>query len=232
MTPLKWGLSGAFFCALLGAGYGTWWYYSPEHREAYIQETLAQPHMDSQRYMVSVLAWRYRTWKSLILQYAPTGALLGFGVGILAGKLREEIQQGSKSKNSPQHVSRFTLLELLAQLALCALVVSLLLPSTFNYGLVYYEGKDQIHWLMRLEHGTEPQKREAVTALSMLLERPPFPCRSTIIPALGNSGAVAEPAIPVLSELCEDDEAPIREAAKTAIAEIQQAVKNTRLTKE
>jgi hypothetical protein len=217
--PILWALFGTALGGGIGTGYGAWLFYSPDYREAYIRETLSQPHMDSQRYLAGVLAWRYRTLGSLVRQYGFAAALSGFAIGSLVGLVRREIRE-AKLVSDPRAKARpFSLIELMSVIAIITVLVSLLLPR--NYGLVYYEQKDQFHWLMLLQTGGESEQREAVAALCEILKEPPFPCRSTIIPALAEAGPLAEPAIPVLKELAKDEELPVRDAAVEAIRTIR-----------
>ena len=218
-TPVVWGLIGAAICGGIGAGYGAWLFYSPEYREAYIRETLSQPHMDSQRFLAGVLAWRYRTLGSLVRQYGLKAALAGFAIGVFAGLVRREIREAKLANDPKAKALPFSLMELMAVMAIIAVLISLLLPR--NYGLVYHDGKDQFHWLRILANGGESEQREAVAALCEILKEPPFPCRSTIIPALAAVGPLAEQAIPVLEELTGDEERPVRDAAIDAIQTIQ-----------
>ena len=219
-TPLLWGVLGASLFGGIGAAYGAWWYFAPEAREDYIKEQLSQPHFDSPRYVAGIVAWRYRTLDGLMGQYGFGFALLGFGVGLLAGRVREETLHPATADEV-----RFHLLEMLAVSSITAFLVVSLMPR--QGGLVYYEDKDQFQWLMQLEFGEEPQQREAVAAVAKLLENPPFPCRSTLIPALAKAGALAEPALPILQELTKDEERPVREAAAKALGEIRTSLEES-----
>lgn len=217
--PILWALFGTALGGAIGAGYGAWLFYSPERREADIRETLSQPHMDSQRFLAGVLAWRYRTLGSLLRQYGFAAALSGFAIGSLIGLVRREIREAKLASDPKAKVLPFSLIELMSVMAIITVLISLLLPR--NYGLVYHEEKDQFQWLRILANGDESEQREAVAALCEILKEPPFPCRSTIIPALAEAGPLAEPAIPVLEELTQDEERPVRDAAIDAIQKIR-----------
>jgi hypothetical protein len=100
------------------------------------------------------------------------------------------------------------------------MLVAMLAPVG-GTGLVYYDGKDQFYWLEQLEFGPESARPTAITALCSLLERKPFPCRSTIIPALADCGGDARPAIPILEKLTTDNEESIKTAAVEALLKLR-----------
>lgn len=120
------------------------------------------------------------------------------------------------------------LVEMLVVVAAVGILFALLQPGGGD-GLVYYKGKDQFYWLENLVFRRDCDKKEAIDALCILLEGKPFPCRSTIIPAIAECGNDARIAIPVLTRLTADDEEIVKEAAIDALRRLECGSKDPQL---
>jgi len=208
---------GAVF-GLFGAAYGAFLYFSPEYRESIIREQLQRPHPDSQRYVARVVSLRYETLASLVVLRSVWPAIAGLCIGALLGRWHTA---GTRQTQEPSFIANLTnslVTSALPGIAMLAVVFAF--APMHNHGLVYVDGKDQFDWLVQLEYGTESEKREAMAAFTVLLQEPAFPCRSTIIPALAESGPIARPALGVLQELTTDTEEPVRAAAQEAVKQL------------
>ncbi len=210
-------LAGALCLGLLGASYGALLHFNPEWKEAIIRERLSAPHPDSRRYVASIQAIRYRGFVETVIRQAilplVCGGMLGAGIGAVVGLVKYRRQPDAYEKEVPRP---FSLIELLVVIAVVAVLVGYLMPAT-GAGLVYHQGKDQFYWLERVEHGPASEREEAIRALCTLLERKPFPCRATIIPAIAECGDEARIAMPILDKLSSDREESVRKAAIDAL---------------
>ncbi len=215
-----WGaLVGAICLGLAGGSYGAVLHFYPEYKEAKIRGQLSRPHPDSERFVASVYSIRYLSLSQLVLRMAVPpllcGALAGAYVGAIIAQIKWRKLLGVLPEKRPCSP---TLIELLVATAVIFLLIALIQPKE---GLVYYDGKDQFYWLNRLKRGEASDKGQAVKALCTLLEGHPFPCRSTIIPALATCGQDAEMAIPILERLATDREEAVREAADKALHKLK-----------
>jgi prepilin-type N-terminal cleavage/methylation domain-containing protein len=212
---------GATFLGLAGAAYGAVLYLNPDYRDSLIREELSRPHPDNPRYVAAIVALRYQGFTELIIRksIAPfvIGGLLGAAVGSGLAQFRRRKQVHSSDLARPR---RFTLVELLVVTAIVGILVAMLQPIGGS-GLVYYDGKDQFYWLEQLEFGPALARPTAITALCSLLERKPFPCRSTIISALADCDGDARPAIPILEILATDTEESVKTAAADALLKLK-----------
>jgi hypothetical protein len=219
--PLCGAAFGAICLGLAGAAYGTFLHLNPDYRDSLIRDELSTPHPDNPRYVAAIVAVRYQGFTELVIRKSVVpfvvGGLLGAAAGSGFAQYRRRKQLHPSDVTRPR---RFTLVELLVVTAIIGMLVAMLAPVG-GTGLVYYDGKDQFYWLEQLEFGPESARPTAITALCSLLERKPFPCRSTIIPALADCGGDARPAIPILEKLTTDNEESIKTAAVEALLKLR-----------
>lgn len=213
---------GAICCGLAGAAYGTFLYMNPDYRELLIRNKLSRPHPDNPRYVAAIVAVRYQGFTELAIRKSVVPCVIGGLLGAAAGSgfaqywRRKQVQSSDVMRPGRS----FTLVELLVVTALFGVSVEMLAPIG-GTGLVYYDGKDQFYWLEQLESGPASARPAAIPALCSLLERKPFPCRSTIISALARCGGDARPAIPILEKLTTDTEESVKTAAADALLKLK-----------
>lgn len=212
---------GATSLGLAGAAYGAFLHLNPEYRDSLIREELSRSHPDNPRYVAAIVALRYQGFTELVIRNSIVPFVIGGLLGAAIGSGFGHFQRRNRVQSSDElRARRFTLVELLVVAAIIVILVTLLVPIGRS-GLVYYHGKDQFYWLEQLEFGPESARPTAITALCSLLERKPFPCRSTIIPALAECGSDAVPAIPILERLTTDTEKSVKNAAINALLKLQ-----------
>jgi hypothetical protein len=216
--PLVGALVGGLCFGLAGACYGTFLHFNPDYKEELIRKRLSEPHMDSLRFLASVQAVRYQGFGEIVLRHAVVPLIVGCAFGAVGGAAfsawKHKAQTGAFAKEAS---GGFTFVEFLVVLGIVACLVGLLFPVTGS-GLVYYQYQDQYYWLERLQLGSTSEREAAMEALCALLEGKPFPCRSTIIPAIAKCGEDARRAIPVLRTLSSDPEKSVSKAATEALA--------------
>jgi hypothetical protein len=212
---------GATSLGLAGAAYGTFLHVNLDYRDSLIREKLSKPHPDNPRYVAAIVDLRYQGFTELVIRKSIVPFVVGGLLGAAAGfGLIQFRQRNRLHRSDVMRPRRYTLVELLVVTAITGILVSLLIPIGGS-GLVYYDGKDQFYWLEQLEFGPDSARPSAITALCSLLERKPFPCRSTIIPALADCGGDARLAIPILEKLTMDTEESVRTAAADALLKLK-----------
>jgi hypothetical protein len=219
---------GAICCGAAGAAYACFLHFNPEYKDALIREQLSKPHPDNPRYVASILAIRYQGLAELVVRRAlglfVFGGLLGGALGFAFAEFRRRKQPAASEAG---RAWRFKLIDVLVVISILGVLIAIFQPGQ-GAGLVYYQGKDQFYWLQRLQFESSSERRQAVTALCSLLERRPFPCRSTIIPALAECGPDAAPAIPILQKLTLDGEETVSTAAADALLKLTSGARSRR----
>jgi prepilin-type N-terminal cleavage/methylation domain-containing protein len=222
---------GALLGALAGAGYGAWdasaTFHSRGRQDAEIRSKLEGPHLDGAKFYARVFAVRYQSLESLLAWRAGRGAVVGGpagGFGALFVWLPVALWRERRTKRAgtrvadPPPARGFTLIEFLAVVAVVGALFGLFAggPS----GLVYHNGKDQTRWLMQLHSSDAGKRAEAVAAACFILDNHRCYCREATVKRLGEMGAEAAPAVPVLRRLA-DREPELRPLTDAAIRHIE-----------
>ena len=208
-------------CGLAGAAYGSFLYMNPDYRESLIRKELSAPHPDNRRYVAAITALRYQGLVELIIRNSVVPLVIGSLLGA-AGGSGFDLHRGQKQPDSSDQVqpAGMTPIEWFVVLAIIVALAATLAPIR-GTGQVYHNGKDQFYWLEQIESGPKTRRPTTIAALCELLERKPFPCRSTIIPALAECGSDARVAIPVLERLTTDAEEKVKQAAFDALKKLK-----------